>query len=52
MTACTPSTPRNAAMSSSVRPSVESTRTSMRRVPSKNSSAAIFMSGAVMRKPA
>ena len=52
MTASTPSTWRSAAMSSSVRPRVDSTRMSMSDVPSKYSSAASFMSGVVMRRPA
>jgi len=52
MTCATPSTPRRAARSSSVRPRVESTRMSMSDVPSKYSSAASFISGAVMRRPA
>ena len=52
ITASTPSTWRSAAMSSSVRPRVESTRMSMSDVPSKYSSAASFISGAVMRRPA
>ena len=52
MTASTPSTARSSSISASERPSVDMTRMSMRFVPSKFWSAASFMSGAVMRKPA